>query len=151
MTRKITVFKKGVSLSIAKPSLRALIALLDSHYKPANRGTLSIIFISHEKLAQMHGEFCGDPAPTDIITFPAPAEDTESFGELYISPQAARDYTKKHGGKFEDELRRYVIHGYLHLLGYDDLQPALKRKMRAQEKKSLALAKGIRKTFSPAG
>jgi len=148
--RTITIFSEVPSLRVDKRGLRMLIAALDAHYQPANRGALSIAFVAHERLAQMHAEFCGDATPTDIITFPAgPANAPEAgeFGELCISPQAAVEYAKKHGGKAEDELRRYVVHGYLHLLGFDDLKPALKRKMRREEARGLKLTEGIRPVF----
>jgi probable rRNA maturation factor len=123
-----------------------LIDALDVHYNPSNRGSLSLAFVTDDRLARLHGEFCADPAHTDVITFPA--LEAESFGELCVSPQAALDYVKEHGGSPENELCRYVIHGYLHLLGYDDLQPKSKIKMRRQERIGLSLAKQIGKIFT---
>ena len=151
MTREVSFINEVRALRTDKKKLSALISLLDAHYAAKNRGTLSIVFVTHEHLTSLHAEFFNDATPTDIITFEG-VEDEEgrTFGELCISPQAAREYVKKHGGKFEEELKRYVIHGYLHLVGYDDLKPKNKRKMRAEEKKCLLLAKGIKGIFTPA-
>ncbi len=143
--REIFLFSEVPFLRVSKKSLAALIALLDAHYQPENRGALSIAFLKHDRLARMHADFCGDPTPTDIITFPGIEEGT--FGELCISPQAALDYAKKHRGNPTEELTRYVIHGYLHLLGYDDIRPKDRAQMRRQEKICLGLAKGIRGLF----
>ena len=149
--RRLAFLSRNPDFAADKKKLSALISILDAHYAPKNRGALSIVFVTHEHLTSLHAEFFNDATPTDIITFEG-VEDEEgrTFGELCISPQAAREYVKKHGGKFEEELKRYVIHGYLHLIGYDDLKPKDKRKMRAEEKKCLLLAKGIKGIFTPA-
>jgi len=144
--RSLELFNECRFLGINKKNLLALVVALDVHYKPANRGGLSIAFVSHDRLAGLHKEFCSDPTQTDVITFPSMEED--SFGELCVSAQAAVNYASKHGGAPEEELSRYVIHGYLHLLGYDDLNPKAKRKMRQQEKLCLGLANGIGRIFS---
>ena len=146
--RLLSVFSEVSAPRVDRKKLTALVEILDESYQPKNKGELSLAFVHHERLAQMHAGFCGDPTPTDIITFPPTFEDAEVFGELCISPQAAAEWVKKHGGKFEEELKRYVIHGYLHLLGYDDLEPKKKRQMRAQEKKCLLLAKHIKGIFT---
>jgi len=60
-------------------------------------------------------------------------------GEICVSVDTARAYAQKHGRVFAEELLLYVVHGWLHLAGYDDLQPAKKRRMRAAEKRAMAL------------
>jgi probable rRNA maturation factor len=51
---------------------------------------------------------------------------------------AAR-YAAEHGRDFAEELTLYLVHGWLHLAGYDDLQPVKKRRMRAAEKRAMTL------------
>ena len=60
-------------------------------------------------------------------------------GEICVSVDTALAYAKKHRRVFAEELLLYVVHGWLHLAGYDDLQPAKKRRMRAAEKRAMAL------------
>ncbi len=148
--RSIEIFSELRSLKIDRRALRAFIAALDAHYTPANRGTLSLAFLTHDHLAALHAEFCADPTPTDVITFPAsPANDAKAleFGELCLSPQAALDYVKKRGSKVELEIRRYIAHGYLHLIGFDDLTPKDRRQMRREEAVCLSLAKDLKNIF----
>ncbi len=145
MPRKLEIFKEVRALKLERKKLTKLVALLDAHYVPQNTGALSLAFVTHERLAELHGEFCDDGSPTDVITFPGVDGD---FGEICVSPQAAVEYVRKKGGKAEEELKRYVIHGYLHLLGYDDLKPKLKVKMRREEKRSLELTKTVRGVFT---
>jgi probable rRNA maturation factor len=164
--RALAIQNRVRQLRIDRAAARALIARLDEIWQPKNRGELSLVFLSHELLAELHERYCADPSPTDIITFPADDpqdEGAESLGELCISPQAAVDYiqkqkskkrkvpkrsaakssqkkhlpTKVRASELEAELRRYIIHGYLHLLGYDDLNPRAKQQMRRQEKRGL--------------
>ena len=111
----------------------------------AAKGGLSIAFLTASALARLHGEFLGDPSATDVITFAgaptvgaAPAESGQA-GEICVSADAARAFARKHGRDFSEELTLYVVHGWLHLAGHDDLQPAKKRRMRAAEARALAL------------
>jgi len=92
------------------------------------------------ELSALHGQFLGDPAPTDVITFP-PNPAFGSAGEICVSVDAAR---RQPGRDFSDELTLYVVHGWLHLAGHDDLQPAKKRRMRRAEQKALALLRAAR-------
>lgn len=145
MLRKLEVFNEVRGLKVERAKLKKLIAFLDEKYTPENDGMLSLAFVTHQRLAELHGQFCGDDTPTDVITFPGVGGD---FGEICTSFQAAKEYAKKHGGHAGEELKRYVIHGYLHLLGYDDLKPKLKAKMRREEEKALNLTKNIRGLFT---
>lgn len=105
-------------------------------------GELSLVFLADAALAKLHGEFLDDPTVTDVITFSAPAGNDSGpekiAGEICISADAAQRQTRA-TRNFSEELTLYVVHGWLHLAGYDDLQPAKKRAMRAAEKRALQL------------
>lgn len=146
MPRPLEVYNQTRKLKIDRRQLAQLVELLDTHYHPKNTRLLSLAFVSHQRLAQMHADFCGDPTPTDIITFPVV---DGSFGELCISPQAAREYINTHGGTFNAEMKRYVIHGYLHLIGYDDITPAKRTRMKKEEARMLRKSAKL-KIFSSA-
>ncbi|MDD3180185.1 MAG: rRNA maturation RNase YbeY [Opitutaceae bacterium] len=101
-------------------------------------GDISLAFLTDVALAGIHGAFLNNPATTDVITFEGePAYGTA--GEICVSVDTARTYARKHGSDFSTELTLYLVHGWLHLAGYDDLQPAEKRRMRAAEKRAMAL------------
>ena len=101
-------------------------------------GELSLAFLTDKALAKLHGDFLDDPTTTDVITFEGQPE-LGVAGEVCVSADTAATFAKTHGKKFSEELSLYVVHGWLHLAGYDDLQPAKKRRMRAAEKRALAL------------
>lgn len=146
MPRALEVFNETRGLKIDRRQLDLLVQRLDANYRPRDLGLLSVAFVSHRRLAQMHADFCGDPTPTDIITFPG---GDGSFGELCISPQAACEYIKAHGGTFDAEMKRYVIHGYLHLIGYDDITPAKRTRMKKEEARCLRLCAKLKVFVQP--
>lgn len=86
------------------------------------------------EISKLHAQFFDDPSPTDCISFPI---DGSLLGDIFVSPQAAIDYVQKKGGNVQSELLLYVIHGLLHLMGYDDMEKNEKRRMRRAEKRHL--------------
>lgn len=109
-------------------------------------GELSLVFLTDAALAQLHADFLADPSPTDVITFAGdPAQGTA--GEICVSVDAAlrqastrRPIAHRPSPRaFSAELTLYLVHGWLHLAGYDDLQPAKKRRMRRAEARAMKL------------
>jgi len=114
-------------------------------------GELSLVFLTDPALAKIHADFMDDPAATDVITFEGDAA-AGLAGEICVSADTAARYV---GASLDDargrpqgtplpetfsaELTLYLVHGWLHLAGYDDLQPSKKRRMRAAEKRAMAL------------
>ncbi|MGB0743014.1 MAG: rRNA maturation RNase YbeY [Opitutales bacterium] len=105
---------------------------------PITGGELSIAFVNDATIAQIHADFMEDPSPTDVITFPADLE-MESAGEIVVSVDHAISRSNELGEPFSRELSLYLIHGWLHLAGYDDRNEADRYKMRAAEQEALAL------------
>lgn len=102
---------------------------------------ISLHFVSKERITELHGEFFNDPTPTDCITFPfdpnGSANPGDILGEVFICPQVAIEYTEENGGDPYQETTLYLIHGLLHLLGYDDIEEATRLHMRQAEKRCL--------------
>ena len=114
---------------------------------PASRvphGELSLVFLTDPALAQLHAEFLDDPTTTDVITFegenaPGLPAEAMSAGEICVSVDTAANYARAHNREFSAELTLYLIHGWLHLVGYDDLVPVKKRAMRRAEARAMAV------------
>ncbi|MFA5056621.1 MAG: rRNA maturation RNase YbeY [Opitutaceae bacterium] len=99
-------------------------------------GELSIAFLTDAALARLHARFLDDPSATDVITFAAvPASGLA--GEICVSADTARTFARKHRRDFSAELTLYLVHGWLHLAGHDDLAPARKKRMRAAEARAM--------------
>jgi probable rRNA maturation factor len=99
---------------------------------------ITICFVSDAEIERMNLAFRGKEGPTDVLSFPAgtkrrkriykeDTEDAEStegteksyLGDIAIAPETARRYAKKNGRSLSSELRVLILHGVLHLLGYD--------------------------------
>lgn len=105
---------------------------------------VSLQFVSEEEIAKLHGDFFGDPTVTDCITFPMDKEDGQEggyrfLGEVFLCPSAALSYTQEYGGDPYEEISLYVVHGLLHLLGYEDEEDESEATMRAAEKRLMAV------------
>lgn len=105
---------------------------------PISEGDLSIVFVNDAEIAQVHADFMDDPSPTDVITFPAQPE-MKSAGEIIVSVDHARNRAAELGEPFSRELSLYLIHGWLHLAGYNDQTECDRAEMRNAEQKALAI------------
>lgn len=108
---------------------------------PIGPGELSIAFVDDATIARIHDDFMGDPSPTDVITFPAdPA--METAGEIIVSVDHARSRSAELGQPFSRELSLYLVHGWLHLAGYDDRGQNERQAMREAEQSALTVIEG---------
>lgn len=91
---------------------------------------IDIVFVSDRTIARVHGEFLQDPTPTDVITF--------HHGEIIISLDTAQRQCLHHGLSYEHESALYIVHGLLHLAGWDDHDAAEAEAMHALQNRILA-------------
>lgn len=103
--------------------------LADLHSELA---TLGIILVNDAQIADYNERFHHQPGPTDILTF-----HDEGLGELVISTETAIVNARRFRTTVERELALYVIHGILHLHGYNDQTPTQRRRMRAAERRMM--------------
>lgn len=152
MDRSLSFANRHPRLRIDRRAISRAIATLDQHAEKFRDGCppgeLSLVFLTDEALAQLHADFLDDPSITDVITF----EGNPSLGvagEICVSADAALRQVTGHSdaralparlqAAFSAELTLYLVHGWLHLAGYDDLQPVKKRAMRRAESRAMRL------------
>jgi probable rRNA maturation factor len=142
--RALAVANRHPRLRLDRRALARVIRILDDHAAafrggcPA--GELSLVFMTDPALARLHEDYLQDPTPTDVITFEGlPALGTA--GEVCVSADTAAAFAAKSRRDFSAELTLYVVHGWLHLAGYDDLVPAKKRIMRRAEARAMRLVR----------
>ena len=87
-------------------------------------GEADVILIDDRGIGRVHAEFFGDPSATDVITFPL-----GNCGEILVSVETARRHAVEYGSSLERELTLYIVHGLLHLHGYEDSDPAGRAQM----------------------
>ena len=100
-------------------------------------GNINYIFCSDERELEVNRQFLGHDYYTDVITFDYTSGKTLN-GDIFISLDIARLYAEEKGVPFEEELRRIIIHGILHLTGQGDKTPETKAQMTEKEEKALA-------------
>lgn len=98
---------------------------------------LSIIFCSDEYLLDMNKKYLDHDYFTDVITFDN-SEENNFSGDIFISVDRVRENAETFGQLFIDELHRVIIHGVLHLSGYDDRTDSEQITMRSREDYYLA-------------
>ena len=107
-------------------------------------GDLSIIFCSDPYILDINLRYLQHDYFTDIITFDY-CEGNKISGDLFISIDSVRENALFYGATFEDELDRVMVHGVLHLLGYDDHTPEEIAVMRAKENYYVNIKRSLQK------
>ena len=101
-------------------------------------GDISIIFCSDHYILDVNMKYLQHDYFTDIITFDY-CEGDRLSGDLFISVDSVRENAAFYGAGFADELNRVMVHGVLHLIGYDDHTPEEQKVMREKEDYYLSL------------
>lgn len=101
-------------------------------------GQISIIFCSDNYILDVNQKYLGHDYFTDIITFDY-CEGDRLSGDLFISVDSVRENSIEYGTDFNDELNRVIVHGILHLIGYDDGSEEEIAQMRSKENYYLSL------------
>lgn len=83
---------------------------------------VTVCFVSDTVIARMNRQYRKKNGPTDVLSFPSEKEREGTrryLGDIAIAPETAKRYAKKNGRSLDGELRVLMLHGVLHLLGYD--------------------------------
>lgn len=110
---------------------------------------VSITFVDNEAIAQLNEAYRGIEGPTDVLSFecdnlddamalPAGAEEVYELGDIIIAPDVAEAQCAKYGNTLEQELALLLVHGLLHLCGYDHMEDDEAEAMEARERELLA-------------
>jgi len=95
--------------------------------------TTALILCSDYFIRKLNRGYRGKDKPTDVLSFEFGDEDL--LGEIYISLQRAKVQARAYGLTYEEELRRLLVHGLLHLMGYDHIKKTQRVVMEEREKK----------------
>jgi len=163
MSDEIEVFCGDEKFSVSETEIAEILRCLKNcaPWKfPA--GTLSIAFLGDEEICRMHENFLDDPSKTDVITFPGDeifskpisqehdkisagtkrdkkTEGDAFAGEICVCVDQALRMSRELGTTPADEILLYLVHGWLHLAGFDDIEETDRRAMRESEKIALSL------------
>ena len=101
---------------------------------------VSLLLVDNEEIAVLNQKYLQRSYPTDVLAFPMREGEfgqinPEVLGDVVISVEMAEQVAEERKGPVEDEIKRLLIHGILHLLGYDhEMGGAKARQMRTREK-----------------
>jgi probable rRNA maturation factor len=101
------------------------------------RGSISVAVVDDPIIRELNRRYLEHDYPTDVLSFVLEREGDLLEGEVVVSAETARRTAARLGWPAEHELLLYVVHGTLHLAGYDDLSPESQAQMRQQERRVL--------------
>ena len=115
-----------------RSSVKKLVIYLFKNEKiPLNE--VSYIFCSDDYLLAINKNYLNHNSLTDVITFPLSTDGGPVSGEIYLSVDRIKENAKTYDVLYENELLRVILHGALHLCGYNDKNSQERRKMRNKE------------------
>lgn len=136
---KIAIASPQELVPLDRARLREIVrAVLDGeHIKDAE---ISLAFVDNPTIHRLNQRYLQHDEPTDVLSFPlSDPSATKLAGELVIGVEVALEQATQRGHDVQVELALYVIHGLLHLCGYDDHDDADRRAMRDRERHYLSL------------
>ncbi|WP_213357989.1 rRNA maturation RNase YbeY [Chlamydiifrater phoenicopteri] len=146
---KVFVSNRQKSVPISSQSVKRVVGFVIENLS-VSTDFLYVHFVGERALAKLHSQLFNDPSLTDTITVPidAPGEPCSPhvLGEIFIDPKAAQRYLSKkakeitHEALYE-EITRYLVHSILHLVGYDDIDPKDRKRMKTKENFYLSMLK----------
>lgn len=144
------VYPESLSIEQDHPSRQlddAVLRQVIRHVLAAEGATLihlSVVLTGHETVRRLNQSYLDHDYDTDVLSFslreapgPSEAEDGGVEGEVYVDLDTAAERHEEFNTSFEREAYRYVVHGLLHLLGYDDATEAGQDTMREKEDRFL--------------
>ena len=134
-----------ISVKVANPYDQSLdFAALKAAAKAVLEGEgvrsakIGLAFVDNSHIHRLNKQFLNHDEPTDVLTFPYSAPNAKTLeGEVVIGYEIAAEYAADRGHTTNRELLLYVIHGCLHLCGYDDTTTKAARQMRIKEREYL--------------
>ncbi len=100
-----------------------------------SQGEISFAFVDNLQIEDLNRKYRQIDSPTDVLSF---SMDDEIWGDIIISTQRAQSQAEEYGHSIERELGYLVVHGILHLLGYDHKSSGEKMEMRRKEERVLS-------------
>ncbi len=128
--------KSGLDFAAITGTVDALLAAVDEA-----GSSISLSFVRDPKIRELNREYRGMDKPTDVLSFPlvepddAYAGGERLLGDIVISIDTARRQAADYDAPIDREVQRLLIHGVLHLLGHDHMEPGERQAMEAEERR----------------
>ena len=104
---------------------------------------LSVLLTGNQEIRELNREYRGKDKPTDVLSFPM--GDDYLLGDIVISTEKAASQAEEFGVTFDEEMGRLLVHGILHLAGYDHVRGGRQaKKMKDKEEELMGLLRAGR-------
>ncbi len=136
---QINILDEQSSLKLDHDQIKALAQTVISS-ENWETDEVTIHFVETQRIIDLHQEFFNDPTTTDCISFPMDEKGAQGYhvlGEIFVCPETAIRYAAENSEDPVKETALYVVHGLLHLMGYDDIDESDRMEMRAAEKRHM--------------
>jgi probable rRNA maturation factor len=139
MPRELRLTNRQKLRSIDMRLLRRIARFLLEEYFQATQFEFCVHLVAAKEMAAVNHQFLAHAGSTDVITFDysEPKQAGLVSGEVFICIEDALLQAREFGTTWQSELTRYLIHGLLHLHGFDDTEPAARKKMKREEERFL--------------
>jgi probable rRNA maturation factor len=122
----------------------AVESVLHHEHRPPGQSSVTVLFTNNEEMASLNSTWRGKPKPTNVLSFPAPAGqpllegETKPLGDIVLASGVVSSEAASQGKSLEFHVTHLIVHGCLHLLGYDHESDAEAGEMEAIEVEILA-------------
>lgn len=139
---RISVISEGVKLPLSKQKIKKTVTKILTLLKEKD-SKVSILFVDDKGIRRLNRKYRRIDRPTDCLAFPMregkyARMNPQLLGDVVISVDTAGKNAKSFGTDVEDEVSLYIVHGILHLLGFNDATERKRSKMRILEEKILS-------------
>lgn len=145
MTLIVDVAADGVRAPLGRERLAGVVrTVLDS--EGVDDALISIAFLTRRAMAALNRKHLGRKGATDVIAFGLSRADGKVpvIGDIYISPDVAREQAREHRIGVREEVARLAVHGTLHVLGHDHPDGAERTESGMWQRQEALLAKALR-------
>jgi rRNA maturation RNase YbeY len=144
VSNRLEVHSRQRSFPVNCRLLRKIALTFLSELRPNNNFELEINIISEPEMTLLNEKFLQHQGSTDVLAFDykEPSQPETFHGEIFVCADQASIQSARYRTSWQNEVMRYVVHGILHLAGYDDHHPARRREMKRQEDRFLRYLAG---------
>jgi probable rRNA maturation factor len=135
---RISIASPQVTVAVDRARIRE-IARTVLEGEGISQAEISIAFVDNDTIRTLNNRYLRHDEPTDVLSFPLGDGKGRPSGEVVIGAEVALAQAAARGHAADAELALYVIHGLLHLCGYDDVEPAAARELGERERHYLEM------------
>jgi len=135
----IQIYDRQKTVKISKAKVKKIVTQVIS-FENQKCHEVAVHFVSVKEICKLHQTFFNDPSQTDCISLPLDDSSEIHYrllGEIFVCAETAVQYAASHNSDLHSELTLYIVHGLLHLMGYDDIKTKDRAAMRAAEKRHM--------------